>query len=108
MQYIEEGLADNAAVSVLAATLGFIERDSGRSTLKDFLYNYPELYWISAVKPFCYATAPYDDKTKNYLYSKAKVNLAIADLVDLPVAFNCRDKAPMRNRKCSGWVRPGG
>lgn len=103
MSYAEEAAIDNAALYVLSHSFDFLERQIGRELLPTGTgYNYPDVYWIAAVKTFCYTTYVYTDRVRSLMFARARINYALRNLKKFPEGFGCGANSPMRRGSCQG------
>lgn len=98
---VNEAIADDAAVNILASSFNFIRKDMGEPKIGNIdEKNYRKLYWIFAMKRFCATIYPYSDRIKSDLFSKAKVDFALQHSNDFRAAFRCSVGEPSG---CTSW-----
>lgn len=97
---------DVATVMILAESFEFLDRLNGRGLLKFYMYYpYPDVYWVAAVKPFCYTTYVYKDKVRSHMLAKAKINSALKELRKFPSQLGCSENTTfMRRHMCFIWT----
>lgn len=105
MVWIEEAAKDSMARHILSYSFGFVDRQFGRVILPDVTdYLYPDVYWVAAVKPFCYERYTYRDGKENKMFFKNRINHALRDMLPFPQGFKCSAGSAMRDSRCQTWM----
>ena len=103
--WYEEGIADHAALHVVDNSFKFLHEDYGRVETSLFAgYEYPEVFWIAVVKPFCFTDEFFGNPDKDRKFSKAKVDYALKNHQNFPAEFKCGPNSPMRSGECKAWI----
>ena len=99
----DEAMADQATVPVIWEAFDFLEAEDGLVQLMgEEKFAGRKSYWKMLMNSFCYANHDHDDRTKEVLLSKARVNLALQTLPKLPDVFECPENSTLRKGKCNG------
>lgn len=104
--WAEELSINSAALIVLAESFDFLDRLSGKWSLKNFTdWQHPDMYWAAAVMPSCSSTYIYKNNQEGRAYIAAMINTELRELRHFFLrGVRCSVDSPMVMARCPMWT----